>query len=194
MFKFYYYLSAHLSSLLLITLCLSANVAVAKTLTNEIILPHSLKDNLDTLNFVTVGETTFSVLFWDIYKSKLLTTSGKYPVEINKDKLLFDINYLTNITSKDLIENTVEQWQHLGVAPEIYQAYLPELKALWPDIKDGDSLSLLIDQGRSVFYFNKQYIGVINEPEFGQIFLAIWLSENTSQPSLRQELLGIKNE
>jgi hypothetical protein len=49
---------------------------------------------------------------------------------------------------------------------------------------------LLIDQGRSVFYFNQQYIGVINPSEFGQIFLAIWLSENTSEPSLRLELLG----
>ena len=61
---------------------------------------------------------------------------------------------------------------------------------MWPDIKEGDSLSLLIHQGRSVFYFNQQYIGVINPSDFGQIFLAIWLSENTSEPELRRELLG----
>ncbi|TMM43166.1 hypothetical protein FCS21_13495 [Colwellia ponticola] len=156
--------------------------------------PYDLSSQLITQDFVTVGEATFSVLFWDIYKSKLLTTSGNYPVEVTQDNLLFDINYLTDIASKDLINNTIEQWQHLGIAAEVYQAYLPQLKTLWPDIKEGDSLSLLIHQGRSIFYFNKQYIGVINEPEFGQVFLAIWLSKNTSQPKLRNKLLGSTNE
>lgn len=159
-------------------------------MTDEMIFSHSLQSNLDTRDFLTVGETTFTVLFWDIYKSKLLTTSGKYPVEIDKDNLLFDINYLADISRDDLIDKTVDQWQHLGIAPEKYQHYLAELKIMWPDIKEGDSLSLLIHQGRSVFYFNNQYIGIINETEFGQIFLAIWLSEKTSQPTLRHELLG----
>ena len=79
----------------------------------------------------------------------------------------------------------------MGITEEKYQRYLPILQRLWPNIKDGDSLSLLIYQGRSVFYFNNQYQGVIDDPEFGEIFLAIWLSDRTSQPSLRNELLGL---
>ncbi|HBY87063.1 MAG TPA: hypothetical protein DEO86_14455 [Colwellia sp.] len=124
-----------------------------------------------------------------------MTTSGKYPVDITSDKVLFTISYLADISSNDLINRTVDQWEHLGIQSERYTSYLPKLKGMWPDIKEGDSLSLLIDQGRSVFYFNQQYIGVINPSEFGQIFLAIWLSENTSEPNLRLELLGgITNE
>ncbi|PKI14853.1 chalcone isomerase family protein [Colwellia sp. 12G3] len=169
---------------------MSMNGAFANKLTDEVTLPSSLKNSLDTATFVSVGETTFSILFWDLYKSELLTTSGKYPIEINKENLLFDINYLADISSEDLIERTIEQWEHLGLTPEEYLPYVPVLKNIWPDTKDGDSLSLLIHEGRSVFYFNEQYIGVINAPEFGPLFLAIWLSENTSQPSLRAELLG----
>ena len=180
--------------LLLMALFIPINAAQAKSMTDEMVWSQHLPSQLKTQDFVAVGEAKFSVLFWDIYKSKLLTTSGHYPVEIAKDNVLFDINYLTDITSKDLINKTVEQWQHLGIAADIYQAYLPQLKMLWPDIKEGDSLSLLIHQGRSVFYFNQQYIGVINEPEFGQVFLAIWLSENTSQPKLRNKLLGSHDE
>ena len=150
---------------------------------------------LNTRDFLSIGETTFSILFWDLYKSQLLTTSGKYPIEIKKDDLIMDIRYLADISSDDLIERTIEQWQHLGIAPENYQGFLPDLKAIWPNITDGDSLSLLLHQGRSVFYYNQQYVGVINDPKFGQIFLAIWLSEKTSEPSLRLELLGsITNE
>jgi hypothetical protein len=119
-----------------------------------------------------------------------MTTSGKYPVDITSEQVLFTINYLADISSDDLISRTVDQWEHLGIPSEQYINYLPKLEAMWPDIKEGDSLSLLIDQGRSVFYFNHQYIGVIKPSIFGQIFLAIWLSENTSEPNLRLELLG----
>lgn len=188
----YYYLRYGVLSLT--AFFMSVNATQAKSMNDEMMWPYNLSSQLITQDFVTVGEATFSVLFWDIYKSKLLTTSGNYPVEVTQDNLLFDINYLTDIASKDLINNTIEQWQHLGIAAEVYQAYLPQLKTLWPDIKEGDSLSLLIHQGRSIFYFNKQYIGVINEPEFGQVFLAIWLSKNTSQPKLRNKLLGSTNE
>jgi hypothetical protein len=181
--------------LMLIILCLSLKLAFATNTTEKVILSNNLKTILDARQFSLVGETTFSIFFWDLYKSQLLTTSGKYPVEIEKENILFDINYLVGISSDDLIKNTIDQWQHLGIAHEIYEGYLPELKAIWPNIKEDDSLSLLIQQKRSVFYFNKQYIGVINDAEFGQLFLAIWLSENTSEPSLRLELLGsIKDE
>tara|TARA_B100000809_G_scaffold105053_1_gene103560 strand:- start:104 stop:598 length:495 start_codon:yes stop_codon:yes gene_type:complete len=159
-------------------------------MTAEMSLPKNLNTMLDTRNFLSIGETTFSFLFWDLYKSQLLTTSGKYPIEITKDNLIMDISYLADISSDDLIKRTVEQWQHLGIAPENYQDYLPELKAIWPNITNGDSLSLLIYQGRSAFYYNQQYVGIINDPKFGQIFLAIWLSKKTSEPSLRLELLG----
>ncbi len=170
--------------------CLSQSVAFAKSTTEEVKLPNSLQSAVDTLAFKSVGETTFSILFWDLYKSQLMTTSGKYPVDITSEQVLFTINYLADISSDDLISRTVDQWEHLGIPSEQYINYLPKLEAMWPDIKEGDSLSLLIDQGRSVFYFNQQYIGVIKPSIFGQIFLAIWLSENTSEPNLRLELLG----
>jgi hypothetical protein len=149
-----------------------------------------IENSLDKKNFISIGQTTFTVLFWDIYTSQLLTSSGEYPLIDSKDNLLFDINYLRGIKSEDLIKRTIEQWRHLGIAEDKYQIYIPLLKNMWPDIQKGDNLSILIHQGRSTFYFNKQYLGFIDEVEFGEIFLAIWLSENTSQPSLRNELLG----
>jgi hypothetical protein len=92
-----------------------------------------------------------------------------------------------------LVNRTVEQWQHLGVEPELYAVYLPILLKIWPDIEEGDSLSLYVNNNKSVFYFNNNLIGEINQPEFSQLFLDIWLSEKTSEPKLRLELLGIKN-
>ena len=148
-----------------------------------------LKNNL----YIPIGETTFSILFWDLYNSKLKTTSGKYPIENDNDKLIYQINYLADISSKDLIMRTVDQWQHLGVEPERYEIYLGLLENIWPDIKDGDTLSLYVSNNKSAFYFNNNFIGEINRSDFSQLFLDIWLSENTSEPDLRRELLGVNN-
>lgn len=145
---------------------------------------------LNKSNFKIVGQAKFSVLFWDIYESTLLTTSGSYPIKNQQHQLLFEINYLKDISSNELIKRTKQQWQHIGIPANNYQAYIPELKRLWPDISKGDTLSLVIQNQHSVFYFNQQYLGIINDPVFGQRFIDIWLAKNTSQPKLRIQLLG----
>jgi len=130
------------------------------------------------------------LLFWDLYTSTLMTTTGKYPISVENEKLIFHIKYLADINSDDLIVRTVEQWQHIGLEEKEYLKYIDSLQALWPDINKGDSLALLMQKGKSVFYYNGEYLGVIDDAEFGQQFIDIWLSKNTSQPSLREELLG----
>lgn len=149
---------------------------------------------LQNQSFKKVGDTMFSILFWDLYQSKLLTTSGDYPINESDDKLIYEIKYLKSISSEDLIVRTVEQWEHLGLNLDVYEAYLPQLNKLWPDINAGDSLSMLMDKSGTTFYYNNVYVGEIEGTEFGPIFLDIWLAENTSQPKLRNELLGKVNE
>ncbi len=135
-----------------------------------------------------VGDATFSVLFWDIYHSELYTSTGDYPVHSDQF-VLFEITYLKEISKQSLITRTREQWQHLGVSDTVYRPYLLQLDECWRDIQPGDQLSLLVKNKRSYFYFNQQLTGVIEQPEFANLFLAIWLSEKTSQPTLRMKLL-----
>jgi hypothetical protein len=149
-----------------------------------------LSQLLESHYLVEIGNTTFSILFWDLYQSKLLTTSGQYPVEGKNDFLLYEIKYLADISSDDLIKRTQEQWQHIGLEEKEYQGFISKLKVIWPDISKGDTLSLLVDSEASHFYFNEAYIGSLVDGNFGQVFLDIWLAENTSQPNLRAELLG----
>ena len=42
---------------------------------------------------------------------------------------------------------------------------------------------------QEVFY-EKAVLGGVSDSTFGQSFLAIWLSPKTSQPNLRQRLIG----
>jgi hypothetical protein len=149
-----------------------------------------LSEFLNTSSFITTGEATFSVLFWDLYKSRLKTTSGKYPISFAKDQLIFEIEYFADISKEDLIKRTVEQWQHQNIPKEAYQPYISQLNSIWPAITEGDSLAILVKKDSSIFYFNNQRIGIIEDNFFGRLFIDIWLNKKTSQPSLRKQLLG----
>ena len=140
-------------------------------------------------HFTLLGKAKFSVLFWDIYESSLLTTDGQQPFSNVCQQVLFEIHYLRDISKKELIDNTVSQWQHLALNENEYRAFLPLLENIWSDINAGDRLSMLSQRGRSVFYLNRQKIGEIESLTFAKIFLGIWLDENTSEPELQQQLL-----
>jgi hypothetical protein len=148
-----------------------------------------LPDDLTDIGYVQVGNATFTFLFWDIYNSRLFTKTGKYDDNSGQD-LLFKINYLKDISADELIKRTVEQWQHLKYDESKYQHYIPIMKAIWPDIKSGDSLTLYRKNQTTIFYFNNEEVGNINDKSFSNLFLDIWLSNNTSQPKLRKQLIG----
>lgn len=164
--------------LLTITLTVKANTTTLETVKSDL---------------TQVGTATFSFMFWDIYDSKLYTQSGRYNSML-KQTLLLEIHYRKDITKDDLLEKTVEQWQYLGFTNEKYDEYLDTLRELWPNIESGDSLSLLDDNKQSQFYFNGELLGTIEDADFANLFLAIWLSEKTSQPALRKRLIGEMNE
>lgn len=140
-----------------------------------------------------VGMAEFSYLFWDVYDSYLFNHSGKidsnYPW-YEQAPLALEIRYKRDIDAQDLIDNTVEQWEHLGLKKDQYQEYLPWLKKVWPDLKEGDRLALFVQDGHSVFFYNKEEIARQSDPYFSRIFLDIWLSADTSEPKLRKRLLG----
>lgn len=148
-----------------------------------------LPDDLTDIGYVQVGNATFTFLFWDIYNSRLFTKTGKYDDNSGQD-LLFKINYLKDISADELIKRTVEQWQHLKYDESKYQHYIPKMKSIWPDIKSGDSLTLYRKNQTTIFYFNNEEVGNINDKSFSNLFLDIWLSNNTSQPKLRKQLIG----
>ena len=154
----------------------------------DIITEQLTEDTLQSLVWQEVGRVRFSVLFWKVYDSRLLTLTGDY--DENSYPKQLEITYLRDIDKQDLVDNTEKQWQHLNYSAEQYREYLPWLSEVWPDIKKGQQLSIVVDQDTSQFYFNGQAIGQPRSRTFGDMFLAIWLSPNTSEPKLRTELIG----
>jgi len=140
-----------------------------------------------------VGTARLKVMFWTIYDSTLFTKDGIYDgVEAD---LALRIEYRRKISSNKFIEATREQWQELGIyQEEKSESWITQLGGMFPDVKKGDVLTLYIDQNIfSNFYFNGIFIGTIDEPDFSEDFLSIWLAANSSYPELRAQLVGLSN-
>jgi len=136
-----------------------------------------------------VGEAKLEVLFWSIYRSRLYCPEGVYEPGVRPLRL--EIEYLRNIRSEDLVKRTGEEWEQLGVTDPAREEWLATLAKLWPDVSKNDVLAVELDEdGRATFFHNAQRLGRIEDPAFGQRFVDIWLSPETSRPELRLALTG----
>lgn len=172
--------------ILLLSTCSIASANTIKPISSADITA----DELNQYSFKKVGEAELSVLFWSIYHSSLHSLDGSFIEKQRPIKL--EINYLRDIEAADLISKTADEWQQQGLNHANQNIWLEQLKIIWPNIKENDTLTFIVDlQNQSHFLFNQQSIGSISDEDFADHFLAIWLSEKTSRPNLRKKLLGI---
>lgn len=139
---------------------------------------------------VLVGEGRLSVLFWDIYEIQLFTSDGLYDPQ---KPVALVLNYLRSVSGRDIVDTSIDEIQKQGVFDAAtIAAWQAQLTKVFPDIAAGDTLigSFDPDMG-SRFHLNGGLIGEIDDLELSRRFFDIWLSEATSQPRLRAQLLGI---
>lgn len=168
---------------LLLILLSMASVVQANTMQGNQLSP-SLSAQLKP-----VGQGVMSWLFIDIYQISLYSQSGDYqPLHYPQ---ALTIHYHKSIDQQRLIDATMEQWQQQNLDATLYQPWLSRLQRIWPNIENGDRLTLYVSKsGKSDFYHNQLLLGSIDNPAFSEAFLGIWLAKNTSQPSLRKQLIG----
>ncbi|GLS91926.1 hypothetical protein GCM10007916_29960 [Psychromonas marina] len=136
-----------------------------------------------------VGQGEMSWLFIDLYQASLYSPTGDYKQAQYPQAL--NIIYQKDIDKDHLISATEKEWQKLAFNNTQYNGWLNQLDNLWPDIKKGDQLLFMVeDDGSGYFYHNNKLLGGVDNQQFAEAFLSIWLSKNTSEPKLRQQLLG----
>jgi hypothetical protein len=136
-----------------------------------------------------VGEAKLKVLFFDVYRSTLFTPTGDYQPELRPLRL--EITYLRDIAASDLVKQTGKEWRAQEMTHPRQQDWLDQLASLWPDVSDGDVIALQLGEDNIArFDFNDEYLGTIDDPDFGEQFAGIWLSPNTTRPALRKQLIG----
>jgi hypothetical protein len=136
-----------------------------------------------------VGEGRLSFAFWDVYDATLYAPRG----EMNQQApFALSIRYMREIEGADIAERSVEEMRAQGFADETrLTSWNQQMKEIFPDVKDGTVLTaIFIPGGETMFYEDNTPVGTIKDAEFTRWFSDIWLSEKTSEPGLRRELLG----
>ncbi|TMP35949.1 hypothetical protein [Pseudoalteromonas rubra] len=154
------------------------------------------------------GTADLRYLFWDIYSAALYTGGEDYR-ETEYPQIL-SLTYKRDIEAQELVDATEEQWQKQQLSLDNSEQWLRQLVQLWPDIRKGNQLILVVDEDlQSRFYFRPEppaelsaslsesdlkasarFLGAIKDSAFGPAFLGIWLSEKTTEPELRKQLIG----
>jgi hypothetical protein len=136
-----------------------------------------------------VGKGRLTYLFWDIYNATLYAPDGQW---VKEKPFALELTYLRNLKGKKIADRTIEEIRKQGFHDEIKLAtWHTQLRKIIPNVAKNMSLvGVYTPSGSTRFYFNGDMIGEMNDPQFSDVFFDIWLGEKTSEPYLRQKLLG----
>ncbi len=139
-----------------------------------------------------VGKGEMHKLFWHVYDSALYSKDGTY--NPNKPYAL-ENTYRMDFTDTELADRTIEEMRSAhNISDAQAKLWRHLLVELWPNVKEGDVIRAKAIPKTSVqFFLNGKKLGVIADAQFVQPFMDIWLGEKSSEPELRNALIGKKS-
>jgi Chalcone isomerase-like len=102
-----------------------------------------------------------------------------------------ELEYARALAGREIAERSIVEMRRIGDFDETRgRQWLAEMVRLLPDVKAGDRLTGVQREQSARFHFNGQWRGELADADFARLFFGIWLSPRTSEPKLRQALLG----
>jgi Chalcone isomerase-like len=141
------------------------------------------------------GQGRLRFLGLHVYDIRLWTNAPTLgPEDWPLTPLALEIEYGRGLVGKLIAERSIDEMQRGGpIASEQSQRWLDEMTRLFPDVKAGDRITGLHRPGSGArFFFNGRLRGEVRDAEFARRFFGIWLGPRTSEPSLRESLLGLR--
>jgi Chalcone isomerase-like len=139
------------------------------------------------------GEARLRMLGLQIYHSRLWVVPGFEAERYDAWPLALDLTYARTLKGSAIAERSLEEMRRAGpITPADGQRWLSFMTEVFPDVKAGDRLTGQWNPSRSAssFFFNGTALKTLVDVNFGARFFGIWLAEHTSQPAMRQALLG----
>jgi hypothetical protein len=130
------------------------------------------------------GEMTW--FGFSLYRATLWVAGNA--VETSPSALQLD--YLRDIPRDRLVQVSLDEMSRLGADAPQLQRWEPELRRVFPDVKEGDTIIGVHYPGRGAqFYYQGKPSGEVADPEFARRFFGIWLDTASRSPALRTALL-----
>jgi hypothetical protein len=127
-----------------------------------------------------------------IYDARLFAAGNVVGADWAAAPLALELQYGRAFGGADIAERSLtEMRRQAEIAATTGERWLAAMKSLFPDVRAGDRITgLLHPDGRTRIFHNGQPRGEVRDPDFTRLFFGIWLSPRTSDPALRNALLG----
>jgi hypothetical protein len=138
------------------------------------------------------GTATLRFLGLTVYQARLWVQPGFQASRYAQHPLALELNYSRSLSGPLIAERSLKEMRLQGpIGQEQASAWLQAMLQAFPDVKAGDRITGVHTPGVGArFWFNGQSRPGLKDPEFSRIFFGIWLSEATSEPQMRRQLLG----
>ena len=179
-----------ISRALCIAVVLSIGQAPSHAQTTSVAPPLSASAKAGMPELRVLGGGLLRVLGFQVYNAYLWTPAGS-TFDRTKPHAL-DLQYLRTFSAKKLAERSIDEMRGQGIGDDaVHAKWLAEMERVFADVKEGDRLTGVVTPARtSKFFFNGAFRGEVSDPAFTDAFFGIWLNEKSSQPRMRNQLLG----
>jgi Chalcone isomerase-like len=138
------------------------------------------------------GEGKLRFLGLAVYDIRLWTPTDFAPERWAEAPIALEIQYARALVGKAIAERSLLEMRRQGDVPaERAERWLAQMEQLFPDVKQGDRILGVKQPGVGAsFYVNGRLRGEVRDADFARRFFGIWLAPQSSEPGLRQRLLG----
>ena len=143
------------------------------------------------------GRGRLRFLGMNIYDATLRVAPGFVADSFAQHRLALELHYLRALKGRLIAERSLKEMQGVArasgqeMAPADAQRWLARMTEIFPDVKADDRITGEHDPANGArFLLNGRPLGTVAEPAFSALFFGIWLSPHSSEPALRQALMG----
>ncbi|MDR7150027.1 hypothetical protein J2W49_001982 [Hydrogenophaga palleronii] len=129
---------------------------------------------------------------FEVYDARLFTVNGFNAEQFGDHRFGLELSYLRSFKGGDIAERSVDEMRNVTeMEPGQSDRWLKAMSTLFPDVQRGDRITGVHVPGSGArFYLNDRLLGDIADEAFSRSFFGIWLSPKTSQPRMRETLIG----
>ncbi|ART53847.1 hypothetical protein CBP36_18615 [Acidovorax carolinensis] len=138
------------------------------------------------------GQGVLRFLGFEIYRARLWVQPGFEADNYGAHPLALELTYHRDFSAEAIARRSLEEMRRVGsFTPQQATRWQQALQAALPDVKSGDRLLGIHQPGSgAVFKMGGRVVGEVPDAEFSRLFFGIWLSPQTSEPALRQQLIA----
>lgn len=170
------------------TFCLNAWAQTAPAIPAEVraALPDAM----------VIGTSRLRVWGFQVYDATLYAAPGFRPASYSTQSFALELRYLRDFSSADIARRSIDEMRRSASIDEARsERWQAAMRGVFPDVKAGDHITGIYrpagaGAATASFVVNGRPAGEIRDADFAPLFFGIWLSPKTSEPAMREALIG----